>query len=212
LSNGEADNASDAGTFLQVEDNGEASTLAEEIPQGASSEEDTSAKTSEPTLEEGESAPVDSEAVVDLDSAPTATDEKTKPARKRTRKPQAAKSVEAEPEADPANLVVSTAPTADLSDSPVEPKVKPKPKRAPRKTKKQKEAELQAAEAQAASAAVDTAEAPQPAQQSEAVEASVETPSAPNETVSELKASSAASEETSFEPKPKKRGWWSRGS
>jgi len=40
----------------------------------------------------------------------------------------------------------------------------------------------------------------------------VETPSAPNETVSELKASSAASDETSVEPKPKKRGWWSRGS
>ena len=211
-SNGEADNASDAATSLQVEDNGEASTHAEETPQGASSEEDTSAKTSEPTLKEGESASVDSEAGADLNSAPTATDEKPKPARKRTRKPRAAKSVEAEPEADPANLVASTAPTADPSDSPEEAEVKPKPKRAPRKTKKQKEAELQAAEAQAASAAVDTAEAPQPAQQSEAAKASVETPSAPNETVSELKASSAASDETSVEPKPKKRGWWSRGS
>ena len=211
-SNGEADNASDAATSLQVEDNGEASPPAEETPQGASSEEDTSAKTSEPTLKEGESASVDSEAGADLNSAPTATDEKPKPARKRTRKPRAAKSVEAEPEADPANLVASTAPTADPSDSPEEAEVKPKPKRAPRKTKKQKEAELQAAEAQAASAAEDAAEAPQPAQQSEAVEASVETPSAPNETVSELKASSAASDETSVEPKPKKRGWWSRGS
>ena len=211
-SNGEADNASDAATSLQVEDNGEASPPAEETPQGASSEEDTYAKTSEPTLKEGESASVDSEAGADLNSAPTATDEKPKPARKRTRKPRAAKSVEAEPEADPANLVASTAPTADPSDSPEEAEVKPKPKRAPRKTKKQKEAELQAAEAQAASAAEDAAEAPQPAQQSEAVEASVETPSAPNETVSELKASSAASDETSVEPKPKKRGWWSRGS
>ena len=211
-SNGEADNASDAATSLQVEDNGEASPPAEETPQGASSEEDTSAKTSEPTLKEGESASVDSEAGADLNSAPTATDEKPKPARKRTRKPRAAKSVEAEPEADPANLVASTAPTADPSDSPEEAEVKPKPKRAPRKTKKQKEAELQAAEAQAASAAEDAAEAPQPAQQSEAVEASVETPSAPNETVSELKASSAASGETSVKPKPKKRGWWSRGS
>jgi ribonuclease E len=211
-SNGEADNAPEAATSLQVEDNGEASPPAEETPQGASSEEDTSAKTSEPTLKEGESASVDSEAGADLNSAPTATDEKPKPARKRTRKPRAAKSVEAEPEADPANLVASTAPTADPSDSPEEAEVKPKPKRAPRKTKKQKEAELQAAEAQAASAAEDAAEAPQPAQQSEAVEASVETPSAPNETVSELKASSAASDETSVEPKPKKRGWWSRGS
>ena len=211
-SNGEAENASDAATSLQVEDNGEASTSAEETPQGASSEEDPSSKTSEPTLEEGESAPVDSEAGADLNSAPTATDEKPKPARKRTRKPRAAKSVEAEPEADPANLVASTAPTADPSDSPEEAEVKPKPKRAPRKTKKQKEAELQAAEVQAASAAEDAAEAPQPAQQSDAVEASVETPSAPNETVSELKASSAASDETSVEPKPKKRGWWSRGS
>ena len=211
-SNGEADNASDAGTSLQVDDNGEASTLAEKTLQGATLEEDTSAKTSEPTLKEGESASVESEAGADLNSAPTATDEKPKPARKRTRKPRAAKSVEAEPEADPANLVASTAPTADPSDSPEEAEVKPKPKRAPRKTKKQKEAELQAAEAQAASAAEDAAEAPQPAQQSEAVEASVETPSAPNETVSELKASSAASDETSVEPKPKKRGWWSRGS
>ena len=211
-SNGEADNASDAATSLQVEDTGEASPPAEETPQGASSEEDTSTKISEPTLKEGESASVDSEAGADLNSAPTATDEKPKPARKRTRKPRAAKSVEAEPEADPANLVASTAPTADPSDSPEEAEVKPKPKRAPRKTKKQKEAELQAAEAQAASAAEDAAEAPQPAQQSEAVEASVETPSAPNETVSELKASSAASDETSVEPKPKKRGWWSRGS
>ena len=211
-SNGEADNAPEAATSLQVEDNGEASPPAEETPQGASSEEDTYAKTSEPTLKEGESASVDSEAGADLNSAPTATDEKPKPARKRTRKPRAAKSVEAEPEADPANLVASTAPTADPSDSPEEAEVKPKPKRAPRKTKKQKEAELQAAEAQAASAAEDAAEAPQPAQQSEAVEASVETPSAPNETVSELKASSAASDETSVEPKPKKRGWWSRGS
>ena len=102
-SNGEADNASDAATSLQVEDNGEASSPAEETPQGASSEEDTSAKTSEPTLKEGESASVDSEAGADLNSAPTATDEKPKPARKRTRKPRAAKSVEAEPEADPAN-------------------------------------------------------------------------------------------------------------
>ena len=211
-SNGEADNAPEAATSLQVEDNGEASPPAEETAQGASSEEDTSAKTSEPTLKEGESASVDSEAGADLNSAPTATDEKPKPARKRTRKPRAAKSVEAEPEADPANLVASTAPTADPSDSPEEAEVKPKPKRAPRKTKKQKEAELQAAEAQAASAAEDAAEAPQPAQQSDAVEASVETPSAPNETVSELKASSAASDETSVEPKPKKRGWWSRGS
>ena len=211
-SNGEADNAPEAATSLQVEDNGEASPPAEETPQGASSEEDTFAKTSEPTPKEGESASVDSEAGADLNSAPTATDEKPKPARKRTRKPRAAKSVEAEPEADPANLVASTAPTADPSDSPEEAEVKPKPKRAPRKTKKQKEAELQAAEAQAASAAEDAAEAPQPAQQSEAVEASVETPSAPNETVSELKASSAASDETSVEPKPKKRGWWSRGS
>ncbi|MDB4592926.1 Rne/Rng family ribonuclease [Paracoccaceae bacterium] len=211
-SNGEADNAPEAATSLQVEDNGEASPPAEETLQGASSEEDTSAKTSEPTLKEGESASVDSEAGADLNSAPTATDEKPKPARKRTRKPRAAKSVEAEPEADPANLVASTAPTADPSDSPEEAEVKPKPKRAPRKTKKQKEAELQAAEAQAASAEEDAAEAPQPAQQSEAVEASVETPSAPNETVSELKASSAASDETSVEPKPKKRGWWSRGS
>ena len=211
-SNGEADNAPEAATSLQVEDNGEASPPAEETPQGASSEEDTSAKTIEPTLKEGESASVDSEAGADLNSAPTATDEKPKPARKRTRKPRAAKSVEAEPEADPANLVASTAPTADPSDSPEEAEVKPKPKRAPRKTKKQKEAELQAAEAQAASAAEDAAEAPQPAQQSEAVEASVETPSAPNETVSELKASGAASDETSVEPKPKKRGWWSRGS
>ena len=211
-SNGEADNAPEAATSLQVEDNGEASPPAEETSQGASSEEDTSAKTSEPALKEGESASVESEAGADLNSAPTATDEKPKPARKRTRKPRAAKSVEAEPEADPANLVASTAPTADPSDSPEEAEVKPKPKRAPRKTKKQKEAELQAAEAQAASAAEDAAEAPQPAQQSEAVEASVETPSAPNETVSELKASSAASDETSVEPKPKKRGWWSRGS
>ena len=211
-SNGEADNAPEAATSLQVEDNGEASPPAEETPQGASSEEDTSAKTNEPTLKAGESASVDSEAGADLNSAPNATDEKPKPARKRTRKPRAAKSVEAEPEADPANLVASTAPTADPSDSPEEAEVKPKPKRAPRKTKKQKEAELQAAEAQAASAAEDAAEAPQPAQQSEAVEASVETPSAPNETVSELKASSAASDETSVEPKPKKRGWWSRGS
>ncbi|MDB3920599.1 Rne/Rng family ribonuclease [Paracoccaceae bacterium] len=185
--NEEADNASDASTSLQVEDNGEASTPAEETPQGASLEEDTSAKTSEPTLEAGESAPVDSEAGADLNSAPTATDEKPKPARKRTRKPRAAKGVEAEPEADPANLVVSTAPTADLSDSPREAEVKPKPKRAPRKTKKQKEAELKVAEAQAASAAEDTPKAPQSVQQSEAVKASVE-------------------------PKPKKRGWWSRGS
>ena len=34
----------------------------------------------------------------------------------------------------------------------------------------------------------------------------------PEETVAELKASSTASDETNVEPKPKKRGWWSRGS
>ena len=211
-SNGEADQASDAGTALQVADDGEAPAPAEETLKSASKEEDTSAKTSEPTLKEAESAALESEAGADLSSAPAAADDKPKPARKRTRKPRAAKSVEAEPETDQANLMASTDSTADLSDAPVAAEAKPKPKRAPRKTKKQKEAELQAAEAQAASAAEDAAEAPQPAQQSEAVEASVETPSAPNETVSELKASSAASDETNVAPKPKKRGWWSRGS
>ena len=209
-SNGEADQASDAGTALQVADDGEAPAPAEETLKSASKEEDTSAKTSEPTLKEAGSAALESEAGADLSSAPAAADDKPKPARKRTRKPRAAKSVEAEPETDQANLVASTDSNVDLSDAPVA--AKAKPKRAPRKTKKQKEAELQAAEAQAASAAEDAAEAPQPAQQSEAVEASVETPSAPNETVSELKASSAASGETSVKPKPKKRGWWSRGS
>ena len=209
-SNGEADQASDAGTALQVADDGEAPAPAEETLKSASKEEDTSAKTIEPTLKEAESAALESEAGADLSSAPAAADDKPKPARKRTRKPRAAKSVEAEPETDQANLVASTDSNVDLSDAPVA--AKAKPKRAPRKTKKQKEAELQAAEAQAASAAEDAAEAPQPAQQSEAVEASVETPSAPNETVSELKASSAASDETNVAPKPKKRGWWSRGS
>ena len=209
-SNGEADQASDAGTALQVADDGEAPAPAEETLKSASKEEDTSAKTSEPTLKEAGSAALESEAGADLSSAPAAADDKPKPARKRTRKPRAAKSVEAEPETDQANLVASTDSNVDLSDAPVA--AKAKPKRAPRKTKKQKEAELQAAEAQAASAAEDAAEAPQPAQQSEAVEASVETPSAPNETVSELKASSAASDETNVAPKPKKRGWWSRGS
>ncbi|MGB0532881.1 MAG: hypothetical protein ACPGJM_13055, partial [Paracoccaceae bacterium] len=71
---------------------------------------------------------------------------------------------------------------------------------------------LQAAEAQAASGADEASEAPQHAQQSEAVEASMETLNVPEETVSELKASSTASDETNVEPKPKKRGWWSRGS
>ncbi len=209
-SNGEADQASDAGTALQVADDGEAPAPAEETLKSASKEEDTSAKTSEPTLKEAGSAALESEAGADLSSAPAAADDKPKPARKRTRKPRAAKSVEAEPETDQANLVASTDSNVDLSDAPVA--AKAKPKRAPRKTKKQKEAELQAAEAQAASAAEDAAEAPQPAQQSETVEASVEAPSAPNETVSELKASSVASDETSVEPKLKKRGWWSRGS
>ena len=211
-SNGEADHASDAGTALQVADDGEAPAPAEETLKSASKEEDTSAKTSEPTLKEAGSAALESEAGADLSSAPAAADDKPKPARKRTRKPRAAKSVEAEPETDQANLMASTDSTADLSDAPVAAEAKLKPKRAPRKTKKQKEAELQAAEAQAASAAEDAAEAPQPAQQSETVEASVEAPSAPNETVSELKASSVASDETSVEPKLKKRGWWSRGS
>ena len=209
-SNGEADQASDAGTALQVADDGEAPAPAEETLKSASKEEDTSAKTSEPTLKEAGSAALESEAGADLSSAPAAADDKPKPARKRTRKPRAAKSVEAELETDQTNLVASTDSNVDLSDAPVA--AKAKPKRAPRKTKKQKEAELQAAEAQAASAAEDAAEAPQPAQQSETVEASVEAPSAPNETVSELKASSVASDETSVEPKLKKRGWWSRGS
>ena len=211
-SNGEADQASDAGTALQVADDGEAPAPAEETLKSASKEEDTSAKTSKPTLKEAESAALVSEAGADLSSAPAAADDKPKPARKRTRKPRAAKSVEAEPETDQANLMASTDSTADLSDAPVAAEAKPKPKRAPRKTKKQKEAELQAAEAQAAPGLDEASEGPQRAQQSEAVEASVETPSAPNETVSELKASSAASDETNVAPKPKKRGWWSRGS
>ena len=211
-SNGEADQASDAGTALQVADDGEAPAPAEETLKSASKEEDTSAKTIEPTLKEAESAALESEAGADLSSAPAAADDKPKPARKRTRKPRAAKSVEAEPETDQANLMASTDSTADLSDAPVAAEAKPKPKRAPRKTKKQKEAERQAAEAQAASGTDEASEVPQRAQQSEAVEASVETPSAPNETVSELKASSAASDETNVAPKPKKRGWWSRGS
>jgi len=211
-SNGEADQASDAGTALQVADDGEAPAPAEETLKSASKEEDTSAKTSEPTLKEAGSAALESEAGADLSSAPAAADDKPKPARKRTRKPRAAKSVEAEPETDQANLMASTDSTADLSDAPVAAEAKLKPKRAPRKTKKQKEAERQAAEAQAASGTDEASEVPQRAQQSEAVEASVETPSAPNETVSELKASSAASDETNVAPKPKKRGWWSRGS
>jgi len=211
-SNGEAENASDAGTALQVADDGEAPAPAEETPKSASKEEDTSVKTSDPTLQEAESAALEGEAGADLSSAPAATDDKPKPARKRTRKPRAAKSVTADPEADPANLVASTEPTADLSDAPVAAEAKPKPKRAPRKTKKQKEAELQAAEAQAASGADEASEAPQQAQQSEAVEASMETLNVLEETVSGFKASSAVSDETNVEPKPKKRGWWSRGS
>jgi ribonuclease E len=211
-SNGEADHASDAGTALQVADDGEAPAPAEETLKSASKEEDASAKTSEPTLKEAENAALESEAGADLSSAPASTDDKPKPARKRTRKPRAAKSVEAEPEADPVNLVASTDSTADLSDAPVAAEAKPKPKRAPRKTKKQKEAELQAAEAQAASGADEASEAPQQAQRSEAVEASTETLNVLEETVSEFKASSAVSDETNVEPKPKKRGWWSRGS
>ncbi len=211
-SNGEADHASDAGTALQVADDGEAPAPAEETLKSASKEEDASAKTSEPTLKEAENAALESEAGADLSSAPASTDDKPKPARKRTRKPRAAKSVEAEPEADPVNLVASTDSTADLSDAPVAAEAKPKPKRAPRKTKKQKEAELQAAEAQAASGADEASEAPQQVQRSEAVEASTETLNVLEETFSESKASSAVSDKTNVEPKPKKRGWWSRGS
>ncbi len=211
-SNGEADHASDAGTALQLADDGEAPVPAEETLKSAPKEEDASAKTSEPTLKEAENAALESEAGADLSSAPASTDDKPKSARKRTRKPRAAKSVEAEPEADPVNLVASTDSTADLSDAPVAAEAKPKPKRAPRKTKKQKEAELQAAEAQAASGADEASEAPQQVQRSEAVEASTETLNVLEETFSESKASSAVSDKTNVEPKPKKRGWWSRGS
>ena len=211
-SNGEADYASDTGTVLQVEDDGEASAPAEETSKSASKEEDTSAKTSEPTLKEAESDAVESEAGADLSIAPAVLEDKPKPVRKRTRKPRAAKSVEAETEADPAKLVASTGSNANLSDARAAAEAKPKPKRAPRKTKKQKEAELQAAEAQAASIADEAAKASQLAQQSEAVEGSMETLNVLEEIVSEFKDSSAASDETSVESKPKKRGWWSRGS